>query len=56
MKTQNEQILEEMLAALEAVFNDCDAFINEEDGPGAVETMQAMREVARAAIAKAKGR
>lgn len=46
----------ELLAALEAIRNDCEDFINDEDGPGAIETMQAMREAARAAIAKATGK
>lgn len=41
--------------ALEAIVNDCTEYINDEDGPGPVETMQAMRQCATTALAAERG-
>lgn len=40
--------------ALQAIFNDCQDYINGEDGPGPIDTMQAMRETAKAALTNSK--
>ena len=38
--------------ALQAIDNDCTDYIDDNDGPGPVETMQAMRACARAALSR----